>query len=207
MDYVPDYGNLILKVKELSEKQGSPVKLLDGFAELIKTELHFEEVIPKPYNEKARTASEDMVYNTMRYYVDNRLSDYSSFPDINSFSQTECPCCGMEILSADGYSGFCQFCEYYTNTNYVQNVPGTVQKGDFTAALKKADLPAASRILDIIAAESLLLYGFHRRYTTPFSMTSSKWSSVFISSANPSSNFTGEPCFSLNSLTFRIRLP
>ena len=85
MDYVPDYGNLILKVKELSEKQGSTVKLLDGFAELIKTELHFEEVIPKPYNEKARTASEDMVYNTMRYYVDNRLSDYSSFPELINY--------------------------------------------------------------------------------------------------------------------------
>ncbi len=85
MDSFPDYGNLILKVKELSERQGSPAKLLDGFAELIKTELHFEEVISKPYNERTRTASEDMVYNTMRYYVDNRLSDYSSFPELINY--------------------------------------------------------------------------------------------------------------------------
>ncbi len=80
--------------------------------------------------------------------------------DINSFSQIECPCCGMEILSADGHSGFCQFCEYYTNTNYIQNVPDTVQKGDFTAALKKADLPAASRILEkmVVANKPEIFY-------------------------------------------------
>ena len=72
--------------------------------------------------------------------------------DINSFSQTECPCCGMEILSADGYSGFCHFCEYYVNTKYMQNTPGPAQKGDFTAALKKADLPAASKSLETMIA-------------------------------------------------------
>jgi uncharacterized Zn finger protein (UPF0148 family) len=88
--------------------------------------------------------------------------------DINSFGQIECPCCGMEVLSADGHSGFCHFCEYPANTNYVQNAPDTVQKSDFTAALKKSDLPTAQKALEKMLAankpEIFYLAGNFYRY-------------------------------------------